>query len=35
VFDASRGSPSLFAPGDRVRFYAIDRREFEMRTENP
>ncbi|HEY2337771.1 MAG TPA: 5-oxoprolinase subunit PxpB [Burkholderiales bacterium] len=35
AFDASRGSPSLFAPGDRVRFYAIDRREFEMRKENP
>jgi inhibitor of KinA len=35
AFDASRGSPSLFGPGDRVRFYAIDGREFEMRKENP
>jgi KipI family sensor histidine kinase inhibitor len=27
-FDARRGEPSLFAPGDRVTFRAIDRREF-------
>src|SRR5262245_33753507 len=35
AFDAARGAPSLFAPGDRVRFFAIDRREYEMRKEHP
>lgn len=29
VFDASRSSPSLFAAGDRVRFRAISRDEYE------
>jgi inhibitor of KinA len=28
VFDASREAPSLFAPGDRVRFHAISAEEF-------
>jgi KipI family sensor histidine kinase inhibitor len=28
VFDASREEPSLFAPGDRVRFHAISAEEF-------
>ena len=28
VFDAARPEPSLFAPGDRVRFRAISREEF-------
>ena len=28
LFDPTRGSPSLLAPGDRVRFVAIDAREF-------
>jgi len=34
AFDASRGAPSLFAPGDRVRFHAIDRREYDLRKES-
>jgi KipI family sensor histidine kinase inhibitor len=29
VFDARRGAPSLFAPGDRVRFRPVTRAEFE------
>ena len=29
VFDPSRDPPSLFAPGDRVRFIAVSRAEFE------
>lgn len=29
VFDAARAEPSLFAPGDRVRFRAITKSEFE------
>jgi inhibitor of KinA len=29
IFDATREAPSLFAPGDRVRFRAITRAEFE------
>jgi inhibitor of KinA len=29
VFDPSRDPPSLFAPGDRVRFIAVSRNEFE------
>jgi KipI family sensor histidine kinase inhibitor len=29
VFDPAREPPSLFAPGDRVRFFAISRQEFE------
>ena len=29
VFDPARNPPSLFAPGDRVRFIAISRLEFE------
>ena len=29
VFDAGRSRPSLFSPGDRVRFVAIDRRQFQ------
>jgi KipI family sensor histidine kinase inhibitor len=29
VFDPARDPPSLFAPGDRVRFFAISRREYE------
>jgi inhibitor of KinA len=28
-FDSSRSRPFLFAPGDRVRFHAIDRAQFE------
>jgi KipI family sensor histidine kinase inhibitor len=28
LFDPARASPSLLAPGDRVRFVAIDAREF-------
>lgn len=28
VFDAHRREPSLFAPGDRVRFHAVSREEF-------
>ena len=28
VFDAFREEPSLFAPGDRVRFRAISKEEF-------
>ncbi len=28
-YDASRPEPSLFSPGDRVRFHPIDRAEFE------
>jgi allophanate hydrolase subunit 1 len=28
VFDASRQEPSLFAPGDQVRFRPISREEF-------
>src|SRR6266436_2194406 len=33
VFDAGRLRPSLFAPGDRVRFRAISGKEFERRAE--
>jgi len=33
VFDAGRPRPSLFAPGDRVRFRAISGKEFERRAE--
>ena len=29
VFDPARDPPSLFAPGDRVRFIAIQKDEFE------
>jgi inhibitor of KinA len=29
VFDPERDPPSLFAPGDRVRFFAVSRMEFE------
>ena len=29
AFDPAREPPSLFAPGDRVRFFAISRREYE------
>jgi allophanate hydrolase subunit 1 len=28
-YDTSRAEPSLFKPGDRVRFHRIDRAEFE------
>jgi KipI family sensor histidine kinase inhibitor len=35
AFDAARGEPSLFAPGDRVSFRAIDRHEFNARKEIP
>lgn len=31
LFDPARASPSLLAPGDRVRFVAIDAREFARR----
>jgi len=33
VFDAARPRPSLFAPGDRVRFRAISGKEFERMAE--
>jgi KipI family sensor histidine kinase inhibitor len=33
AFDAARAEPSLFAPGDRVSFRAIERREFLALTE--
>src|SRR5262245_42706790 len=33
AFDARRGEPSLFAPGDRVRFRAITRRQFDAMAE--
>jgi allophanate hydrolase subunit 1 len=29
VFDANRSQPSLFAPGDRVRFRIISKEEFQ------
>ena len=29
IFDATREQPSLFGPGDRVRFHAISVAEFE------
>ncbi len=35
VFDAGRPRPSLFAPGDRVRFRAITGKEFERMAEQP
>jgi allophanate hydrolase subunit 1 len=30
-FDANRPEPFLFAPGDTVEFYPIDRAEYERR----
>lgn len=33
IFDKNRPSPCLFRPGDLVRFYSIDRDEFEYRNE--
>ena len=35
VFDAARPRPSLFAAGDRVRFRAVDKREFLSLRERP
>ncbi|MGE5641101.1 MAG: 5-oxoprolinase subunit PxpB [Clostridia bacterium] len=35
LFDASRSRPSFFGPGDRVRFKAVERKEFESLKENP
>ena len=35
VFDARRGAPSLFAPGDRVHFRPVARAEFERLREAP
>jgi inhibitor of KinA len=34
LFDAERQEPSLLAPGDRVRFKPITRREFEQIAES-
>jgi KipI family sensor histidine kinase inhibitor len=35
IFDAGRAEPSLFAAGDRVKFFPIPREEFEKLSKNP